>query len=67
MVTAGFDPLRDEGDQYADRLRAAGVAVDHRQMGSMVHAFLNLNALGGGVAAANAEMISALRAHLTHG
>lgn len=67
VITAGFDPLRDEGDQYADRLRTAGVAVDHRQMGSMVHAFLNLNALGGGVAAANAEMISALRAHLTHG
>lgn len=67
VVTAGFDPLRDEGEQYADRLRAAGVAVDHRKMGSMVHAFLNLNALGGGVAAANAEMISALRAHLAHG
>ena len=41
-----------------------GVAVDHRQMSSMIHAFLNLNVLGGGVARANAEMISALRAHL---
>ncbi len=67
VVTAGFDPLRDEGDQYADRMRAAGVAVDHRRMNSMTHVFLNLNVLGGGVAAANAEMISALRAHLTHG
>jgi acetyl esterase len=64
VVTAGFDPLRDEGDQYADRLRQAGVAVDHRQMSSMIHAFLNLNVLGGGVARANAEIISALRAHL---
>jgi acetyl esterase len=64
VVTAGFDPLRDEGDQYADRLRQAGVAVDHRQMPSMIHAFLNLNVLGGGVARANAEIISALRAHL---
>lgn len=67
VVTAGFDPLRDEGEQFADRLRDAGVPVDHRKMGSMVHAFLNLNALGGGVSAANAEMISALRAHLAHG
>ena len=66
VVTAGFDPLRDEGQQYATKLREAGVTVDHRQMPSMVHAFLNLNVLGGGVARANAEMISALRAHLAH-
>lgn len=66
VVTAGFDPLRDEGDQYAARLREAGGTVDHRQMPSMIHGFLNLNILGGGVARANAEMISALRAHLTH-
>lgn len=67
VITAGFDPLRDEGEQYAERLRAAGVAVDHRRMDAMTHAFVNLNALGGVVAAANAEMISALRAHLAHG
>ncbi len=66
IVTCGFDPLRDEGEAYAKRLREAGVRVDHRQMSSMIHAFLNLNVLGGGIAAANAEMISALRAHLAH-
>lgn len=66
VVTAGFDPLRDEGQQYAARLREAGVTVDHRLMPSMIHAFLNLNVLGGGVARANTEMISALRAHLAH-
>lgn len=66
VVTAGFDPLRDEGDHYATRLREAGVAVDHRRMSSMIHGFINLNVLGGGVSRANAEILSALRAHLTH-
>jgi len=66
VVTAGFDVLRDEGDRYAARLGEAGVAVDHRRMSSMIHGFINLNVLGGGVARANAEMLSALRAHLTH-
>ena len=66
IVTGGFDPLRDEGEEYAVKLRDAGVAVDHRRMNSMIHAFLNLNVLGGGVSRANAEMISALRAHLVH-
>jgi acetyl esterase/lipase len=64
VVTAGFDLLRDEGEQYAARLREAGVVVDARQMRSMTHVFLNLNVLGGQVARANAEMISAFRAHL---
>jgi acetyl esterase len=67
VVTAGFDPLRDEGEQYAAKLRAAGVTVDARRMGSMTHVFLNMNRLGGQVSQCNAEMISALRAHLARG
>jgi len=64
VLTAGFDPLRDEGRQYADAMRAAGVSVDHREFGSLVHGFANFFPLGGGSATAVAETISALRAHL---
>jgi acetyl esterase len=42
VVTAGFDPLRDEGRAYADRLRQAGVdVVDHEYPGQ-IHAFVSL-------------------------
>jgi acetyl esterase len=64
VLTGGFDPLRDEGQQYADAMRAAGVTVDHRRFGSLVHGFANFFPLGGGSATATTEMISALRAHL---
>jgi acetyl esterase len=64
VVTAGFDPLRDEGRQYAEAMREAGVTVDYREFGSLVHAFANFFPLGGGSATATAETISALKAHL---
>jgi acetyl esterase len=65
IATAGFDPLRDEGDRYAAALRAAGTPVDLRSIGSVTHAFVNLFQLGGGCAVATTELISALRAHLS--
>ena len=67
MLTAGFDPLRDEGNAYAEAMRAAGVTVDLREFGSLIHSFAHFFPLGGGSATATTEMISALRAHLTHG
>ncbi|MFC6835888.1 alpha/beta hydrolase [Halomarina ordinaria] len=42
VVTAGFDPLRDEGVAYARRLAEAGVPADHDHYPSMVHGFLSL-------------------------
>lgn len=65
VLTGGFDPLRDEGNQYADALAAAGVPVDHRQFGPLVHVFANFFPLGGASATASAEVVSALRAHLS--
>lgn len=65
VVTAGFDPLRDEGRAYAQALAAAGVPVDRREYGSLVHAFINFFPLGGDSELAVADLTSALRAHLS--
>jgi acetyl esterase/lipase len=45
--TAGFDPLRDEGQEYAQRLRLAGVAVSAHCYPGQVHGFLNMGVLPG--------------------
>jgi acetyl esterase len=39
VVTAGYDPLRDEGDAYAARLAEAGVEVDHLRFDDQIHDF----------------------------
>lgn len=41
IVTAGFDPLRDEGERYATRLRQCGVDIDYRCFESTIHGFMS--------------------------
>jgi acetyl esterase len=45
IVTAGHDPLLDEGKAYADKLAAAGVPVEYRCFESTVHAFVSFGKL----------------------
>jgi acetyl esterase len=65
VVTAGFDPLRDEAHAYAARLREAGVPVVERCERSLVHGFLNLTGAIGAADLAARALARDLRAALT--
>ncbi len=45
IITAGFDPLRDEGAAYAEKLQAGGAPVQYHCFERLIHAFLNLEDL----------------------
>jgi acetyl esterase len=45
VLTAGADPLRDEGDEYARRLKEAGVAVTYRHFPGQFHGFFTMGKL----------------------
>ncbi len=62
VVTAGFDPLRDEGEAWVEALREAGVPVRHVQAPSMVHGFANMDGALIGADRTMARVVTALRA-----
>ncbi|MFC8868784.1 alpha/beta hydrolase [Streptomyces sp. NPDC057148] len=64
VVTAGFDPLRDEGLAYARALDSAGVRVTARHYPGMFHGFLSMATALPEVAAAREAAFAALRAAL---
>ena len=58
VLTAGFDPLRDEGVAYAEKMRGAGVVAEHRQVEGTIHGFFNF---GGVFAHARRAVVESAR------
>ena len=64
VYTAGFDPLRDEGKAYADKLARAGVKTIHREFDSLIHGFVGMRGVLQAGARAMDEMVAGLRHEL---
>jgi len=47
VITAQYDPLRDEGEQYAAKLAAAGVDAEHVRYDGTIHGFVSMSAVIG--------------------
>jgi acetyl esterase len=65
VTTAGFDPLRDEGEAYAERMRAAGVKVALRRHSGLTHGFANLTAISRTARTAMHELCGAIQIALS--
>jgi acetyl esterase/lipase len=61
LATAGFDPLRDEGEAYAARMSEAGVSVALRRHPRLIHTYANLTGVSRSARAAMLEMAGAIR------
>lgn len=61
IATAGFDPVRDDGEAYADKLRGAGIPVALTRQADLPHGYLNFVGIGGRFAEAASEAAGALR------
>jgi acetyl esterase len=61
IYTAQYDPLRDDGDAYAEALAAAGVKVIHRRFDGLIHGFFALGPLSQAAATAVDQVCEDLR------
>jgi len=65
VVSAEHDPLRDESEAYARRLREAGVEVESRREAGLIHGFMTLDDVSPACAAAADRVAADLRARLS--
>jgi acetyl esterase len=60
VATAGFDPLRDEGEAYARKLAEAGTVVELRRFSDQIHGFLSVVGVGRSARSSSAEVARVL-------
>lgn len=65
VLTAEHDPLRDEGEAYAERLEQAGVPVQHRRFDGQMHGFFTMINVLPGSAAGIDYVVEAVERHLS--
>jgi acetyl esterase len=65
VITAEFDPLRDEGEAYANRLRQAGGRAPSSRYDGMIHGFFGMDAIFDSSRKAMDEAVAALQDALT--
>jgi acetyl esterase len=65
VATAGFDPLRDEGEAYAARLQEAGVPVTLRRHPGLIHGFANMTEVSRTAREAMLELAAAVNSGLS--